>query len=364
MLTINKAYKYKLEPTEEQRIMLSKTAGCCRFIYNYFLALNKAKYESEQEFVFTHEMVTMLPSLRKDYPFLAETFSQSLQTAVRNLSQAFKNFFKGQSAFPTFKKKGYQDSFTCPQKFRVIESDNRIFIPKIGKVRYRNSRKIEGCIKSITVSKKHGNWYVSVLTEQEIEPKPKTYDNPVGIDVGLKDYAILSTGETISNPKYYRQLEKKLVQAQRKLSHKIKYSKNWYKQLAKVQKVHEQITNTRHDFLHKLSTMIVKNHDVIGAEDLCIKGMVKNRHLSKSISDAGWGLFLWMLEYKSLWNSKTFQRVERFYPSSKLCSECGSTKFMPLHLRTYVCNDCGVTKDRDYNASQNIKTRAMELALA
>ena len=188
-------------------------------------------------------MVTMLPELKKEYPFLGEVFSQSLQTAVRNLSTAFKNFFNKQNAFPVFKKKGKYDSFTCPQKFRIEEERNCIFIPKVGEVKYRNSREIEGKVKSITVTKNCGHWYVSVLTEQEIREQLKTFTNPVGIDVGLKEFAVLSTGEVISNPRFYRTLEEKLAKEQKELSRKEKYSNNWKKQLAKVQKTHSKIAN-------------------------------------------------------------------------------------------------------------------------
>ena len=363
-MLIRKAFKYKLEPTVEQEIMLNKTAGCCRFVYNYFLKLNIDQYAKDETFVFNHQMVNMLPELKKEYPFLTEVFSQSLQTAVRNLSTAFKNFFNKQNAFPTFKKKGKNDSFTCPQKFRIEEERNRIFIPKVREIKYRNSRPIEGEVKFITISKNCGKWYVSVLTEQEIEEQPKTFNNPVGIDVGLKEFAVLSTGETIPNPRFYRNLEEKLAKEQRKLSRKEKFSDNRQKQLAKVRKIHSKIANARKDFLHKLSTQIVNNHDVIGVEDLNIKGMVRNHRLAKSIADAGWSMFVNFLEYKCLWQSKTFQKVERFYPSSQLCSECGSKQIMPLHLRTYVCKDCGTNIDRDFNASKNIELRALQSALA
>lgn len=362
-MLVNKAYKYRLEPTAEQETVLNKTVGCCRFVYNYFLKLNIDQYAKDETFVFNHQMVTMLPLLKEEYPFLAEVFSQSLQTTVRNLSNAFKSFFNKQNAFPTFKKKGKHDSFTCPQKFRVEEERSRIVIPKVGEVKYRNSRTIEGKVKSITVSKNCGHWYVSILTEQEIQEQPKTFINPVGIDVGLKEFAVLSTGETIENPRFYRILEEKLAKEQRKLSRKEKFSNNWKKQLIKVQKTHSGISNARKDFLHKLSTQIVNNHDIIGVEDLNIKGMARNHNLAKSIADAGWGMFNNFLEYKSIWQSKTYKKAERFYPSSQLCSECGSKQIMPLHLRTFVCKDCGTVKDRDYNASQNIKLRAMQLAM-
>jgi len=364
MLLINKAYNYRLYPTIKQEVALNKTVGCCRFVYNYFLKLNINQYAKNKTFVFNYQMSNMLPLLKKEYPFLSEVFSQSLQTSVRNLSDSFKRFFNKQNNFPTFKKKGKHDSFTCPQKFRIEEELNRIFIPKIGEVKYRNSRLIEGKVKSITVSKKCSHWYVSILTEQEIQEQPKTFVNPVGIDVGLKEFAVFSTGEVIPNPKFYHTLEKKLVKEQRNLSKKDKTSNNWKKQLVKVQKIHLKISNSRKDFLHKLSTQIVNNHDIIGVEDLNIKGMIKNHNLAKSIVDSSWGIFNNFLEYKSTWQSKTYQKVERYYPSSQLCSKCDSKQIMPLHLRTYVCKNCGNVIDRDFNASLNIKLRALQLTLS
>ena len=356
-----KAYVYCLEPTAEQSVMFEKTAGCCRFVYNHLLRLNIDKYAEDRKFIFQNDMVNMLPSLKEEYKFLKEVSAQSLQSSVRRLAVAFANFFAHKSNFPTFKRKGRRDSFTSPQKFRIEQGRNRIFIPKVGEVRYRNSRPVEGTVKSITVSKRDGHWYVSVLCEVDMQEREKTFDNPVGIDVGLKEFAVLSTGESIPNPRFYRKLEKKLAKEQRKLARKKKNSKNRKKQLAKVQKVHAKIANSRKDFLHKASTAIVRRFDVVGVENLSTKKMMKNKQLAKSIADAGWSTFLSFLEYKCRWQSKTFQKVERFYPSSKICSKCGSEKLMPLHLRTYVCEKCGTAIDRDYNASLNIRERALQL---
>lgn len=367
-MKIMKAYLYRLVPTTEQCVKLTETAGCCRFVYNHFLRMNMDLYAAERKFIFTEDMINLLPGLKRERTFLKAAFSQSLQSSVRNLSAAFKNFFEGRTEFPTFKKKDKDLSFSCPQKFRVEQEKNRIFIPKIGEVKYRNSRPVEGKIKSITVSKKCGRWYVSVLTEHKVnkkkDPKEKTFDNPTGVDVGLKEFATLSTGEVYHNPKFYRKLEAKLAREQRKLARKKKFSNNWEKQKNKVQDVNRKIADARKDFLHKVSTEIVKNHDLIGVEDLNVSGMMKNRHLSKSIADAGWGTFITFLTYKCTRDSKTLQKVERFYPSSKTCSACGSVKLMPLHLRTYVCGECGSTMDRDYNASINIEKRALELAFS
>lgn len=362
-MKINKAYKFRLVPTTKQEVILNKSVGSCRFIYNYFLQLNIDTYAKTEKFVFNVEMINKLPELKEQFIFLKEVFSQSLQTVLRNLDTALKRCFKGLSEFPKFKKKGKHDSFTCPQKFRVLEENNRIMIPKVGLVKYRNSRNIEGKVKNITVSKKAGKWFVSVLTEQEFTKKEKTFNNPVGIDLGIKSFAFLSNGTEIDNPKFYQRLESKLKTEQRKLSSKVKFSKNWLKQKLKVSKLQEYIANCRYDFLHKKSHEIVKNHDLIGVEDLCIKGMVKNRKLAKSIHDVGWGKFNEMLDYKTFFQSKTLIKVGRFYPSSQLCSnpECDGRKLMPLYLRTYVCEKCNTVIDRDYNASKNIEIEAIRL---
>ena len=366
-MVINKAYRYKLEPTDEQRQLLAQAVGCCRFVYNHLLKLNIDQYAKDKTFIFTNEMVTMLPDIKKEFPWLNSPFSQSLQTAVRNLGAAFSNFFAGKTEFPEFHKKGVHDSFACPQKFRVEEEKGFVFIPKIGEVKirvhkkFRRKKHIQGKKKSITVSRECGQWYICVLTEREIEVKSQTRNRSVGIDVGLKEFATLSRGVVIENPRFYRQYEEKLAKEQRKLSGMVKFSNNWFKQLKKVQKVHRKIANCREDFLHKESSRIVKNHDIIGLEDLCIKGMAKNHHLAKSIHDAGWGMFTTMLDYKAFWHGKQTVYVERFYPSSQLCSNCGGKKIMPLKLRTYICEDCNTTIDRDYNASINIEQRALEL---
>ena len=361
-MKINKAYKYRLKPNKEQEIIFEKNAGCCRFIYNYFLDLNKKHYEEHKKFIFKHDMQKILSAeIKKEYIFLKEAKHQSLQKAIWDLDTALKNFFRKNSKFPVFKKKGIKDSFHCQQYFEVDQKNNKIKISKIGWIKYINSRPIEGTIKSITISKNCSHWYASILTEQEMEEKSKTYDNPVGIDVGIKNFAFLSDGNIIDNPQIYRKYEEKLTTENRKLASKIKGSANWKKQVKKVQKVHSKISNFRKDFLHKNSKEIIDNYDLIGVEDLNIKGIIKNRHLSKSISDASWGTFINYLEYKSSWNSKTLQKVDRFYPSSQLCSVCGNRKIMPLHLRTYICKECGAIIDRDFNASKNIEKRVVEL---
>ena len=360
---VNKAYKYRLCPDKKQIQKLNQVIGCKRFVYNYLLNLRTDDTNKKMiQKMTTDQMVKTLPALKEKYPFLTEVFSQSLQTSLRNLGKAFDDYFKGKKGFPTFQKRGRNDSATFPQKFWIKEQESIIYIPKVGAMSYRNSRKIKGAIKSITVSKVADRFYVSVLTEQETIVKQNKIDpnNAVGIDVGLKEFASLSNGDVISNPKYYRNYEEKLTKEQRKLSKKVKFSSNWFKQLKKVQRVHHKIANSRYDFLQKTSTNIVKNHDIVCVEDLAVSNMVRNHKLAKSISDAGWSMFSRMLEYKCEWNNKLFVKVDRFYPSSKTCSCCGSIKLMPLKLRYYVCEECDNIMDRDYNASINIKNKGLE----
>ena len=361
-MIINKGYKYKLKPTKQQREIFEQTVGCCRFVYNYFLHLNNCIYEHEQRFVFNSEMSAMLPIIKNENGFLLEPLAQCLQASLRNLSNAFTRFFKGIGEYPQFKKKNKsKSSFTYFQQMKVYENSNQVWLPKIGRFKYVNYRPIEGRVKSMTVYKDCEDWYVSILVEQEIEEKVKTQNNPVGIDVGLKEFAVLSTEEVAPNPKFFIKLESKLGKLQRRMARKKKGSNNKNKAKLLVAKLHAKIRNSRNDFLHKVSTRIVKNHDVICVEDLNVAGMLKNSKLAKSIQDVGWSMFNTMLKYKCLWHSKHYQQVERFYPSSQICSNCGGRKKMPLKLRTYICEDCGHTEDRDYNASKNIRQRGLEL---
>lgn len=359
-MKINKAYKFRLYPNKEQETMFYKTTGCCRFIYNYFLDQSIKRYRKEKKFLFKYDMTYQLPELKKQYPFLKEVNSQSLVCVCINLDNAFKKFIKKQANFPKFKKKGIGEAFCNPQNCEVKEK--KIKFPKIGWIKCKIHREIEGKIKSITINKNCDKWYASILTEQEIKEEPKTYNNPIGIDVGIREFAFLSNGENIPNPEYYRNFEDKLAIANRRLAKKKIGSKNFIKQKKKVQKIYSKIYNSRKDFLHKKSKDIVDRYDLIGVENLNINGIIKNKHLSKSIADSSWGTFINYLEYKSLWNNKTLQKVGRFYPSSQLCSECGSRKVMPLSQRTYVCEDCGAIIDRDYNASKNIEKEAIRLA--
>lgn len=274
-VVIHKAYKFRIVPRSPEQIeKLNQHIGCTRFVGNKLLKLREELYERTGEGMSTNDMVKHLPMLKEEFPFLKEAFSQSLQTSVRNLGVAYQRFFNGTSKKPVFRKKGRNDSMTFPQKFRIDQQQATVFLPKIGEMTYRKSRHINGKIKSITVSKKAGRFYMSVLTEQPHVKKETEVKTPVGIDVGLKEFAVLSNGTVILNPKFYRQYEVKLAQAQRNLSKKAKFSNNWKKQLQKVQKIHIKIANARYDFLHKTSRDIVNNHDFIGVEDLAVSKLI------------------------------------------------------------------------------------------
>jgi putative transposase len=353
-MLIQRGYKYKILPTKEQEESLLQCGGNTRFLWNYVLKINQDYYKETGKFKFYHELAVSLPKLKEEYPFLKESFSQSLQMVLRHFDKALKDSFKKEKGFPSFKKKMLlNDSFTCPQKWRL--GRGFVFIPKIGEVKWIKHRAMKGKPKSITISQDGDKWYCSVLCEYTIPDKAKECDNIVGCDVGLKEFAILSDGTVISNPRHTKKYENKLAKEQRKLSKKQKGSKNRFKQRLKVRKIHNKIRDTRKDFLHKTSNSIAKNYDGIFVEDLNIKGMMKNHCLAKSIGDVSWSEFNRQLEYKCKWSFKYYLKIGRFEPTSKTCSNCGCVQEMPLSKRIFDCPDCGISIDRDLNASLNIR---------
>jgi len=352
-MLIQRGYKYKILPTKEQEKSLFQCGGNTRFLWNYVLKINQDYYKETGRFKFYHELAVSLPKLKQEYPFLKESFSQSLQMVLRQFDKALKDSFKKEKGFPTFKKKMLlNDSFTCPQKWRL--GKGFVFIPKIGEVKWIKHRAIKGKPKSITISQDGGKWYCSVLCEYEIKESKKKADTIVGCDVGLKEFATLSDGTIINNPKHTKKYEKQLAKEQRRLSKKQKGSKNRFKQRLKVRKIQNKTRDTRKDFLHKTSNSIAKNYDGIVVEDLNIKGMMKNHCLAKSIGDVSWSEFNRQLEYKCKWSFKHYIKIGRFDPTSKACSNCGCVQEMPLSKRVFDCPDCGISIDRDLNASLNI----------
>ena len=348
---------------------LLKTFGCSRAIWNMML-VDKIKHYEE-----TGETLYNTPSQYKaEFPWLREVDSLALSNVQLNLQKAYKNFFKSGFGFPKFKKKSHSQSYqTNNQRGSIVLDGRFIKLPKVGWVRVKAHRQIKGTIKSATISMTPtGAYYVSILCETEISPLPKTNSN-VGIDLGLSDFAILSTGEKIGNEHFLKQLSEKLAKEQRILSRralaakkagrKLSDSKNYQKQRVKVARIYDKIANMRRDFLHKLSTNLIKNHDILCIEDLSSKNLMKNHKLAKAIGGASWSEFVRMLEYKAAWYEKQVSKISRWYPSSQLCSDCGfNSGKKPLSVRHWTCENCGSHHDRDINASINILNEGLRLA--
>ncbi len=376
-MIIHKAYKFRLYPNKEQAILINKTIGCSRFVYNHFLNQWNETYKETGKGLSYGKCSAQLPFLKKqeETEWLKEVDSIALQSSLRNLSDSFDRFFKKQNKYPRFKSKKtpVQSYTTKATNGNIAVLGDRLKLPKLGMVRFAKSREVEGRILNATIRRNPtGKYFVSLLVETEMNTIQKT-GSSVGIDVGLKDFAVLSDKTTYENPKFFRLLEKKLAKEQRKLSRrkeqalkdgrKLSESKNYQKQRIKVANIHETIKNKRTDYLHKISTEIVKNHDIIGIEDLLVKNMVLNRKLAKSISEVSWAEFRTMLEYKAKWYGKEIIAVARNFPSSQLCSGCGyqNKAVKSLAVRKWVCPECHSHHDRDINASINLKQEALRI---
>lgn len=367
-----RAYKYRIYPTDDQALLLDKHIGCARFVYNLALETKCKAYEINKTSLSYYDLSAQLTDLKIDCDWLREVNSQSLQMALRNLDSSFQNFFKGHSSFPNFKKKNSKQSFQMPQGVKVDFVNNCIRLPKFKlSIKAILHRHFKGDIKTVTVSKTTTNkYFISVLVDSHFElPKKVKTNNAVGIDLGIKTFAVCSDGTEYANPRYFKQSVTKLKWMQRKLSKKSKGSGRRSIWKLRVAKLHEKISNQRKDFLHKAANEITNRFDLIILEDLNIKGMVKNHKLSGAIADCGWNMFERMLEYKSLWKGKMVEYIGRFEPSSKICGNC-ETKNDKLLLcdREWTCEKCGTNHDRDRNAANNIlslglRNSGMERAL-
>ena len=368
---ILKAYKVRLYPTIDQQVFFAKSFGCVRFIWNKMLS-DKIEHYKE-----TKPTLKNYPAqYKKEFEWLQEVDSLALSKVERHLQKAYQSFFKNGTGFPKFKKKGQRDSYTTNnQKGTVAITESTVKLPKIGHIKAKLPNRMNGLIKSATITKTAtGQYYASVLVETIVDELPNTQSN-IGIDLGLTDFIVLSDGTKVANPKFLSKLQHKLAREQKILAkrravakvanRKLSDSRNYQKQKFKVAKVYEQITNSRTDFLHKLSFNLIKNHDVIAIEDLNVKGMVKNHKLAKAISDSSWSTFTTMLAYKAEWYGKTLVKIDRWYPSSKTCSGCNhllAKAKLPLSLRSWDCPSCLQTNDRDINASINILNEGLKLA--
>ena len=351
-----KAYKYRIYPNISQREYLAKTFGCTRFIYNKMLA-DKIEYYKE-----TGEMLKNTPAqYKKEFEWLKEVDSLALANAQQNLEKAYKNFFRDKSVgFPKFKikKTNYYSYTTNNQKGTVYIENNHVKIPKLKtmiKIKYH--REFTGIIKSCTISKTPSNkYYISILVDTENKVPPKV-DKKIGVDVGLKEFAICSDGYRVANPKHLRKSEKRLKKLQKNLSRKQKESNNRNKARLKVAKLHDKIVNQRKDFLHKLSTKLIRENQSIAIEDLRVSNMMKNPKLAKAISEVSWYEFRTMLEYKASWYERNIIVAPTNYASSQLCSVCGykNIDVKNLALRNWTCPNCGANHDRDINASKNLE---------
>lgn len=358
-----KGFKYRIYPTNSQKVLIEKHIGCTRFVYNLALETKIMAYSGYKHNFSPFDLIKQLPDLKKECEWLKEVNSQSLQQAIHNMDIAFKQFFKG-AGFPKFKSKHRsKQTFSVPQG--VIIRDNLLVIPKFREgIKIVLHRQPKGTLKSAVVSKtRTGKYFVSILCETggECKPKPEIKESTtIGIDVGIKDFAITSNGEVFSNPKYLLKAQSRLKYIQRKYS---KYK--GVRTRKRLVKLHEKVANKRKDFLHKVSSKLIRDNQSIALENLNVSGMLKNHNLAQAIADASWSTFVTMLEYKAEWYGVNILRIGRFEPSSKICSNCGTiNKDLNLQDRIWTCKGCGTLHDRDINAAINIKNFSLKNILS
>ena len=364
------AYKFELMPNGEQTRLMRQYAGACRFVYNKALAWQNAQYQADNTFKFSYtKIANLLPQWKGELPWLKAAPSQSLQQLLKHLEAGFRNFFAKRTDFPRFKKKGMSDSFSFPQGFKLEQHNNRVFLPKLGWLRYRNNREVLGIVKNITISHKCGKWYASIQTEREIEAQVHPSTSAVGIDVGIAQLATLSHGQVFDAFNSFKQKQQRLARYQRAMSRKVKFSKNWHKAKQRVSQLHKHIANARRDFLHKTSTHISQNHAMIFVEDLKVANMSKSASgtleapgrsvqaksgLNRAILDQGWFEFRRQLEYKQQWLGGDVLAIAPHYTSQR-CSCCGTvSKDNRQSQAKFVCVSCGYEANADLNAAKTI----------
>jgi len=353
---IKYTYKFRLKPTKEQQELLNKHFGSVRWTYNYFLNQRKQEYLNNKKSINYYDQAKELTELKRqeETEWLKETNSQSLQYSLKCLDQAYQNFFNKRTQFPRFKSRKSKNSFTVNQ--HVKNEGKLIRFPKFNEgIKMIMEREIKGKIKKATLSRTPtGKYFVSILTELDYQPVSKT-NQSVGIDLGVKDFLVLSNGTKIKNHRFLKHYERQLKLHQKHLSRKTYKSNRYERQRLKVAKIHEKITNSRMDLIHKTTSSLISDFDKIYLEDLNVKGMMKNHRLAKSIGDVSWGKFIDVLTYKAEWNNKEIIHIDRFFPSSKTCYKCGYIhNGLTLKEREWTCKECGVVLDRDVNAAINI----------
>ena len=359
-----KGFKVRVYPTKEQRVLLEKTFGASRFVYNHFLKLKSYLYQEFNIKITYKNTSKMLTELKRQKQWLRVPDKWALQNALKDLDSAYINFFRGQSKYPKFKRKDDKNSYRTSSNIRVDSSF--ITIPKVGLLRYKDKYNLEDKnilkIYSITISKDTvGHYYASIHTEVYIPCFERTNQN-VGIDLGIKDFAVFNNGIKIDNPRILEHLEYKYRRLSKSFSRKVRGSANYQKAKLKLARFHKYVANIRKDFLHNLSTDIVKTYDIICVENLNFNGLIKSK-LAKQFRDVAQSEFIRQLEYKAKWYGKTISKVDRFYPSSQLCSNCGykNSEVKNLKIRDWTCSKCGVHHDRDVNSAINILNEGLRL---
>lgn len=356
-MNMMKAFKTRIYPTQEQAVLIDKTLGCCRYVYNNGLNEKINNYKNDKLNISVYDLIKKLPEQKKKNEWLKEVEAQALQQSLLDLQNAYNKFFKEHKGFPSYHKKGIKDSYRSLNA--KYASKHKIKLPKIGELKTAEKLKKKWNIKSVTVSKRAGMYFISLLIDY-IPPKIEKTGEVVGIDVGIKTFAVLSNGKQYKNLKILKKYENKIAKWQRILSHTQKGSNNRQKIKIKLSKIYLRVSNVRQDFLNKVSSEIANQYSLVAVESLNIAGLLKNHKLAKSISDCSWGEFIRQLEYKCKWYDCELRKIGRFEPSSKLCSICGyKMEEMPLEIREWDCPNCHTHHDRDINAAINILNIAL-----